>query len=124
VLVASEHSRKFIKSALQNKIKTLYLAANLAALGVFIIMVVFILVDRNPFFVDDPWYTAVTAAIYFVISIFLLGVVGQVICIIKTECEADMHKEMYVLTVFIVGYTLSYLLRSFAICGGAHYVEL
>ncbi len=101
------------------------MAANLAALGVFIIMAVFLLVgDKNPFFVNDPWYTGVTAAIYFVISIFLLGVVGQVIYIIKTECEADMHQEMYVLTVFIFGYTLSYLLRSFAICGGAHYVEL
>jgi hypothetical protein len=53
------------------------LVANLAALGVFIIMAVFLFVgDKNPFFVDDPWYTAVTAAIYFVISIFLLGVVG------------------------------------------------
>jgi hypothetical protein len=53
------------------------LVANLAALGVFIIMAVFLFVgDKNPFFVNDPWYTAVTAAIYFVISIFLLGVVG------------------------------------------------
>lgn len=93
------------------------MVANLAALGVFIIMAVFLFGGENPFNVDDPGYTAVTAAIYFVISIFLLGVVGQVICIIKTECEADMHQEMYVLTVFIIGYTLSYLLRSFAICG-------
>lgn len=93
------------------------MVANLAALGVFIIMAVFLFVSENPFYVDDPWYTSVTAAIYFVISIFLLGVVGKVICIIKTECEADMHQEMYVLTVFIIGYTLSYLLRSFAIFG-------
>lgn len=65
-----------------------------------------------------------TAAIYFVISIFLLTVVGKLICLIKTEFEVDMHEEMYVLVLFLVGYTLSYLLRSFVLSGDGNYVKL
>jgi len=34
--------------------------------------------------------------------------------IIRTECEAEMQNELYVLTLFVVGYTLSYLARAFS----------